>query len=78
MTKTMDEWHWSSYLVTIGILQQPDWLEADWLLSQFGLQRKRARGKYIDFVREGIGLPPVWDDLRHQIYLGSEDFINQH
>jgi REP element-mobilizing transposase RayT len=78
MIKNIDEWHWSSYLITIGKLQPPDWLEVDWLLSQFGLQRNRARGRYIDFVREGIGLPPVWDNLRHQIYMGSDDFINKH
>lgn len=78
MIKNIDEWHWSSYLITIGKLQPPDWLEVDWLLSQFGLQRKRAKGRYIDFVREGIGLPPVWDNLRHQIYMGSDDFINKH
>jgi putative transposase len=78
MIKTMDEWHWSSYLATIGKLPLPAWLEVEWLLSQFSLQRNRARGRYIDFVREGIGLPPVWDDLRHQIYLGSEGFVNEH
>ncbi len=78
MIKNMDEWHWSSYLVTIGKLPTPDWLEVDWLLSQFSLQRNRARSRYIDFVREGIGLPPVWDDLRQQIYLGSDDFVDKH
>ncbi len=78
MIKNMDEWHWSSYLVTIGKLQPPDWLEVDWLLSQFGFQRNRARRRYIDFVREGIGLPPVWDNLRHQIYMGSDEFIDKH
>jgi len=78
MIKNMDEWHWSSYLVTIGKLQPPDWLEVDWLLSQFGFQRNRARCRYIDFVQEGIGLPPVWDNLRHQIYMGSDEFIDKH
>jgi len=78
MIKNMGEWHWSSYLVTIGKHPSLDWLEVDWLLSQFGLQRNRSRRKYIDFVREGIGLPPVWDNLRHQIYLGSDDFIDKH
>jgi hypothetical protein len=78
MIKNMDEWHWSSYLVTIGKLQPPDWLEVDWLLGQFGLQRNRARRRYIDFVREGIGLPPVWNNLRHQIYMGSDEFIDKH
>ena len=78
MTKTVEEWQWSSYLSTIGKRPPPAWLEVEWLLSQFGLQRSRARDMYIDFVREGIGLPPVWDVLRHQIYLGSEDFVNEH
>ncbi len=78
MIKNMDEWHWSSYLVTIGKLQPPDWLEVDWLLGQFGLQRNRARRRYIDFVRKGIGLPPVWNNLRHQIYMGSDEFIDKH
>jgi len=78
MTKTVEEWLWSSYLVTTGKRPPPAWLEVEWLLSQFSLQRNRARGRYIDFVREGIGLPPVWDDLRHQIYLGSEGFVNKH
>jgi putative transposase len=39
----------------------PDWLETDWLLSYFGKQRRRAVSKYEYFVREGIGLPSVWD-----------------
>ena len=73
----MDDWHWISYLATIGKLPPPAWLGIEWLLSQFSLQRNRARGRYIDFVREGIGLPPIWDDLRHQIYLGSGDFVNK-
>jgi putative transposase len=78
ITKAAEECLWSSYLVTIGKRSPPAWLEVEWLLSQFSLQRNRAIGKYIDFVREGIGLPPIWDDLRHQIYLGSEDFVNKH
>ncbi len=78
MVKDIEEWCWSNYSATIGQCQPPEWLEVEWLLGQFGLQRNRARGRYINFVREGIGLPPVWDDLRHQIYLGSEDFINEH
>ena len=57
MVKNMDQWVWSSYLTTIGSAPKPDWLETDWLLSQFGTQRKRARERYIDFIRDGIGLP---------------------
>ena len=50
----------------------------DWLLSQFAKQRKRARAKYINFVREGIGFSSIWDDLQKQIFLGGEAFIQQH
>lgn len=76
--KDMDEWAWSSYLSMIGIDAPPEWLEVDWILSHFNLQRKRARAKYVNFVREGIGLAPIWDNLRHQIYLGGEKFIAIH
>ena len=78
MIENMNDWPWSSYLAMIGATEPPNWLETDWLLSQFGKQRKRARAKYIDFVREGTGLPSIWDDLRKQIFLGSEAFIQQH
>lgn len=77
MIKNMGDWPWSSYLATTGKRDAPEWLEVDWLLSHFGKQRKRAREKYIDFVREGIGLPSIWDNLQNQVYLGSECFINK-
>ena len=76
--KNIDQWEWSSYRVTIGKAQAPDWLETDWLLSQFGRQRKRARERYIDFVRAGIGLPSIWEGLRNQVFLGGEAFVDRH
>jgi putative transposase len=78
MVKDLDSWQWSSYSATVGKAPAPDWLSVDWLLGQFGSQRKPARAKYIDFVREGIGLPPVWEGLRHQIFLGSDAFVDKH
>jgi len=78
MISDIDEWQWSSYASMIGTQAAPIWLETDWVLRQFSSQRKIATEKYVDFVREGIGLPPVWDNLRHQIFLGNESFINKH
>jgi putative transposase len=78
MIKDMDEWAWSSYLSMLGVDAPPDWLEVYWILSHFSLQRKRARAKYINFVREGIGRAPIWDSLQHQIYLGDDKFIEAH
>lgn len=51
----------------------PDWLETDWVLSEFGRDRPRAQFAYIDFVRAGIGLPSIWEALRNRI-LGSDGF----
>jgi putative transposase len=40
-------------------------------------RRKTAIKKYIEFVREGIGLPSLWGDLKNQIFLGTEKFVNK-
>jgi hypothetical protein len=42
----------------------------------FGKQRKSVIVRYIDFVRHGIGLPSVWENLKNQMFLGSEDFVS--
>jgi putative transposase len=74
----MDQWQGSSYRATIGKVPVPVWLETDWLLSHFGRQRKHARERYIEFVREGIGLPSIWENLRKQVFLGDDAFVDQH
>ena len=76
MVDDLLDWAWSSYPAMLGKTPVPDWLETDWLLACFGANRKRAVTKYVDFVRAGIGLPPVWDNLKYQVYLGSDDFID--
>jgi putative transposase len=62
----------------LGVDPPPEWLEVDWILSHVSLQRKRARAKYINFVREGTGLAPIWKNLRQQIYSGGDQFIAHH
>lgn len=68
-------WQWSSYLATIDRTMSPQSLQTHWLLRQFGSDRTQATLHYIDFVRAGVGLAPIWEDLRHQIYLGGDDFV---
>lgn len=77
MVNDAAEWHWSAYGALIGAEPAPPWLETDWLLSQFGAERASAIRGFADFVRAGVGLPSVWDGLRHQIYLGSDEFIHR-
>jgi len=72
------DWPWSSYRAVVGQEVAPAWLETDWLLGQFGAERARAQAGYADFVRQGIDEPSVWDGLRHQVFLGSEGFIERH
>jgi len=77
MIKNIGEWKWSSYKAMVGEVTVQPWLETDWILGNFAKRRKIAIGKYIDFVREGIGLPSLWRNLQNQIFLGSEHFINK-
>lgn len=71
------DWPWSSYPATVGTAPRPEWLETDWLLSQFSKQRKTAMRKYADFVRPGMGVDSIWNDLSGQVFLGSEHFVER-
>ena len=77
MVRRIEEWPWSSYPATCGQMSKPDWLQTDFILSQFGMQRARAIAKYIGFVHAGKRLPSVWGQLQAQVYLGSEQFIQK-
>lgn len=77
MVRDLAKWRWSSYRAMIGAEAAPDWLQTDWILGQFSPQRGRAVNRYIDFVREGVGLPSLWDKLRGQVYLGGDAFLTR-
>jgi REP element-mobilizing transposase RayT len=70
-------WKWSSYRATAGLASVPEFLSVDWLLEQFGKNRPAAQKRYREFVRDGLENRP-WDEIKGQIYLGSEEFIEQH
>ena len=73
----VEEWKWSSYRATAGLVPVPGFLTVEWILSQFGAQRSKAQARYRDFVKDGLGDHP-WEKLQGQIYLGSEEFIERH
>jgi putative transposase len=75
MVSLPGEWPWSSWGVLMGQMPSPEWLETRWLLRQFSEDEVRARKAYEDFVRAGVGLPSIWEELSGQIYLGSQEFI---
>ncbi len=70
-------WAWSSYSATTGTFPAPVWLTTDDLLAEFGKRGAGARRKYQQFIEEGMGAESIWKDLKAQIYLGDEDFVEQ-
>jgi len=76
MVSNLLDWRWSNYLAMIGDVECSDWLEKSWILRHFGRSPKIAVANYKNFIREGIGLPPIWDGLSHQIFLGDDTFVD--
>lgn len=76
MVKNIEDWQWSNYLAFCGLQNKQEWLETDWILGQFAKYRAVAIKHYRNFVREGIGLPPIWGSLQKQIYLGTDQFVS--
>lgn len=47
------------------------------MLSQFSNRRETAVNLYREFVRAGAGLPSLWSELKGQVFLGTEPFIER-
>lgn len=75
MVKHARQWKWSSYHAMIGTEPRPEWLETDWLLGQFGSQRTKQVERYVEFVQEGVGGPRIWQQLKGQVFLGNDLFV---
>lgn len=75
MVRSAKDWKWSSYRSTAGLSDKESWLTTDWLLSLFSKRRKQAQLSYREFVRQGKNQPKIWQSLKNQIYLGSEQFV---
>lgn len=74
MVHAAKDWPWSSYRATAGLVKSPRFLTTNWLLEQLDPDRTRAQKAYRQFVSQGRGTSP-WEDLKGQIYLGSDSFI---
>jgi len=75
MVGNASEWRWSSFSATCGINRVPDFLSVDYLLSHLGGSKGNAIKTYRQFVSKGKDLPSPWEDLRNQMYLGSDSFV---
>ena len=77
MVSSPQEWPWSSYRATTGQVSSPPWLTTEWLLASFGQRKSKAIERYKQFVAEGSGCPSPWAQLRNQIYLGDDKFVER-
>jgi len=69
MVKAVGDWAWSSYAATVGTKEVPSFLTVNWLLSQFGGDRKA----YQRFVSKAGELSP-WKSLCGPDVLGDDTF----
>jgi REP element-mobilizing transposase RayT len=75
MVRSAKDWRWSNYRATAGLTPVADWLFIDWLLSCFGHGKKQAMRQYRKFVADGKGQTSPLKELRNQIYLGDDAFV---
>jgi putative transposase len=77
MVKAPADWAWSSYRASAGLAPAAPWLAVDGVLSQFAKRRSLAQQRYAQFVREGIKADSPWQNLKGQIFLGDDPFVQQ-
>lgn len=70
-------WRWSSYRAALGRplpIPLEDWLDNGPLLADFNKDPAIARAQLSEALMQEPETP-VWDHLRHQVFLGSEAFV---
>jgi REP element-mobilizing transposase RayT len=77
IVKGAGQWQWSSYKDTAGYGKGISCLTKDWILLQFGSRRTEAENRYREFVRAGIKAETPWKEIKGQLYLGDEKFIDR-
>jgi len=77
MVRSAKDWPWSSYRASAGLADCPSWLTTDWILSAFSAKRPEAIEHYRVFVANGKNQPALWDELKNQIYLGTDAFVQK-
>jgi REP element-mobilizing transposase RayT len=77
MVKKPADWKWSSYRANVGLEPDTPWLAIDGLLALFAKRRSLAQQRYAQFVVEGIKADSPWTNLKGQVFLGDERFVNR-
>ncbi len=75
--RAVKSWRWSSYRATIGSDSPQAGLDTDGLLSCFAKRKLTAIKRYKVFIAEGKNQPSPWEQLRNQVFLGNEKFVDE-
>jgi putative transposase len=76
-TKRASLYRWSSYKPTAGLSKPPSFLTVDWILPQFGKNRKQAQQEYRQFILAGMEAASPWEELKAQCILGGKEFFEK-
>src|SRR5215218_6561829 len=60
MCGSAQNYRWSSYRATLGLVSRPPFLKTDWVLANFHPRVDRARVAYALFVEEGARVGAKW------------------
>lgn len=77
MVRSARDWPWSSYRATAGQVESPPFLNTKWLISAFGKRTSDAIEGYRAFVSAGKNQPSPWENLRNQVFLGDDQFVEK-
>ncbi len=75
LVETPEKYRWTSYRATGGIAACPSFLSREPILSRFSDNQERAMLLYRTFVMEGITLESPWKNLKGQLFLGDDRFV---
>jgi putative transposase len=77
MVQHVQDWPWSSYHRVIGVKEPEAWMEVDWILSCFNKNKGLAIKSYAQFVAEGVLSRSPMKDIKNQMFLGSDTFVEK-
>jgi len=77
MVRAAKDWAWSSYRATAGQATPPVWLNDEWIIAHFARRKSIAIERYRQFVSEGKNQPSIWEQLKNQIYIAEDDYIEK-
>jgi REP element-mobilizing transposase RayT len=76
MMEQPGDWKWSSYQANAGKEAAHPCLSTNWVLGKFSRSRAKAEKKYRQFVQWGIAKKSLWNEIKGQVILGDDDFID--